>query len=489
MPATIPMAGTLLVPLTGAALTFLVPRRAVGIGLAAAFATAACVIGLLTEVLEHGVATMAVGGWTAPLGIGLRVDGLSALMLTLTAVVGAAISIYAVGYFEAGTRARLFFWPGWLFAWSGLNALYLSADLFNIYVTLEIIGISAVGLTALGGNRAALSAALRYLLVGLLGSLLYLLAVVLIYADHGVLDLDLVRAGLRPGPLAWISLGLLTSGLLLKNALFPMHFWLPLAHGSAPAPVSALLSALVVKASFYLLLRLWFEVYVEVITPAGATVVGVLGGMAVLWGSVLALRQERLKLLVAYSTVAQLGYLFLAFPVVVAAGFSAWSACIYFAVSHGVAKAAMFLSVGTLMHHAGHDRIRDLGPAMQRLPLTMLAFGLAGMSIIGLPPSGGFVAKWLLLEAALRSGPWWVAVVLLIGGVLAAAYLLKAISGAFTVTTDVTAYRAPRTMQWTTFGLALIVIAMGLFATGPLGLLVDGAPGDLSPIARAGSAP
>ena len=196
-------------------------------------------------------------------------------------MVGIAVSVYASGYFS-DDRQRRYFWPLWLLLWSGLNALFLSADIFNIYVTLELIGLAAVALAALPGMAASLNAAMRYLLVSLLGSLVYLLGVALLYANYQLLDLIALGETVAPGMLTWLAMGMMTVGLMLKTALFPLHFWLPPAHANAPAPVSALLSALVVKASFYLLLRLWFELFAGALTQAALQGLGFLGAGALL---------------------------------------------------------------------------------------------------------------------------------------------------------------------------------------------------------------
>jgi multicomponent Na+:H+ antiporter subunit D len=214
----------------------------------------------------------------------------------------------------------------------------------------------------------------------------------------------------------------------LKTALFPLHFWLPPAHASAPAPVSAVLSALVVKASFYLVLRLWLDVFAEAVTPAAASLLGVLGAGAVLWGSWRALRAERLKLLAAYSTVAQLGYLFLFFPLLQAlppgaARDLAMGGLIILALTHGFAKAGLFLAIGIIQQRSGHDIIRELDGTAKRLPATTFAIALAGVALIGLPPSGTFLGKWQLLGAAFTTGQWWRVVVAVIGSLLAAAYI------------------------------------------------------------------
>ena len=461
----------MLLPLAGAMACFLLPRRTLLLGLISALGVVVCVAGLGWLMLEQGAQRYAVGGWGAPLGIDLYADGLSLLMLMMTALVGLGVSVYSIGYFER--RQAVLFWPLWLLLWSALNALFLSADIFNLYVTLELLGLAAVALVALAGSANALTAAMRYLLVNMLASLCYLLGVALLYHNFGSVDIAILAQRVEPSPAVWAAMGLMSAGLLLKSALFPLHFWLPPAHSSAPAPVSALLSALVVKASFYILLRLWLEIF----PPAGAALgqlFGVLGAAAVLWGGIQALRQTRLKLLIAYSTVAQLGYLFLAFPL---GSTLAWKGSLYLLLSHALAKAAMFMAAGNILHFCGHDRITDLDRVAQRLPVTMTAFALAGVSIVGLPPSGGFIGKWMLLEAALRDGQWWWVVTLILGGLLAAAYIFKVIGYAFTQAGMLRqTSKVPMTMEWAALALALAALLLGLVALWPLSLMEIGLP-------------
>jgi len=470
----------ILLPLMAGMICFLWPRMAKVLGLITALAVTLSVAGLAWQMLNTGVYRHAVGGWGVPLGIDLHADGLSLLMLVMTALVGVAVSVYSAAYFKGEEAIR--FWPLWLLLLAALNALFLSADIFNVYVTFELMGLAAVALVALAGGRDALGGAMLYLLAALLGSLAYLLGVALLYHGFGTVDIALLAERVDASPVVWAALGLMGAGLLLKTAVFPLHFWLPPAHASAPAPVSALLSALVVKASFYILLRLWLEVFQPLVGSEGVyTLLGLLGAAAVLWGSIQALRQTRLKLLIAYSTVAQIGYLFLAFPLAVAAGVAAWNAVVYLALSHALAKAAMFMAAGNLLRFGGHDSIADLDRVVQRLPLTAGAFALAGVSIIGLPPSGGFIGKWLMLEAALTQGRWDLVAVMILGGLLAAAYIFKVLGYAFTQADVVHESRAvPAGMEWAAFLLAGGAILLGFLAVPVLSLVGIGDPFTIS---------
>ena len=460
----------ILLPLAAGMVSFVWPRLATGLGLGTVVITVLAVVGLGWQLhyIYVGTYRHTIGGWGAPLGIDLYADGLSLLMLTLTALVALGVSVYSCVYFERQQAIR--FWPVWLLLLAALNAMFLTRDIFNLYVTIELLGLSAVTLTALLGGKAALDGAMRYLLATLLGSLFYLLGVALLYHSYGSVDITILAARVEAVPAVWAAFGLMAVGLMLKTALFPLHFWLPRAHASASAPVSAVLSALVVKASFYILLRLWLAIFSPLAEQGPASLLGGLGAAAILWGSFQALRQTRLKLLIAYSTVAQIGYLFLAFPLAAASAVSAWNAAAYMALSHALAKAAMFMVAGNLLRFGSHDRIVDLDRVVQRLPLTAGAFALAGVSIMGLPPSGGFIGKWLLLETALSQGRWDLVAVMLVGGMLAAGYVFKVLGHTFTqasVTHEAGA--VPRTMEWTAFGLAVAAIVLGLIAVPVLG--------------------
>jgi multicomponent Na+:H+ antiporter subunit D len=477
----------ILSPLAGAALAFAFPKRGSRVAVAASVIAVLSVVVLAREVLGSGAQIHPVGGWSAPLGIALRADGLAVLMLVITALIASAVTLYSPQYFlaehdaEAMHRER-YFWPLFLFLWTALNALFLTADIFNLYVTLELLGFAAVALVALAGKREALTAAMRYLFVSLSASLFYLLGVALVYGQCATVDLPSLAAKAQPGPTLWVALALMTGGLLAKAALFPLHFWLPPAHANAPAPVSALLSALVVKGAFYILLRLWFEAFPALMTPAVAQAFGALGAAAILWGSVNALFQSRLKLLVAYSTVAQLGYLFLLFPLAAAreGGFLAWSGGLIFLGAHACAKTAMFLTAGNILHAASHDRIKDLDGITHVLPISAFAFGLAGVSLVGLPPSSGFAGKWLLLSASLAQGQWWWVAVMLVGGLLAAAYIIRVLSHAFTnVSEPRRPHPIPPVMEWTALALAVLAVGLGLAASWPAELLRIGAPAAL----------
>ena len=448
-------------------------------GLAVVFSIA------LTFVQSAQPLTYLLGGWAPPLGIALRADGLSVTMMLAVAVVVAGIAAYAWRDFappagDAGKRAPFMYWLLLLAVWGSLNLVFLSGDLFTLYVALELLTFAGVPLVCLDGRGETLRAALRYLLFALAGSLLYLLGAVLLYGAHGTLDIALLAGLVSPGPIAWTAAALMTVGLLAKTALFPLHIWLPPAHAGAPAAGSAVLSALVIKGSWFLVVRLWFDVMPGVITFSAAQLLAALGALAIVVGSVVALRQERLKLLVAYSTIAQIGYLFLMFPLAFDAGGTALvhgaalDAGVLQAVSHATAKAGMFMAAGLIYASLGHDRIADLAGIARAMPVTVLAFAVAGLALMGVVPSGAYLAKKLLLAAADGSGQWWWTLVLQGGAAFTAGYMVLVLANVLRrpAAPVVLLKRASRLSETAALALAACSLLLALAALGPV-------PGDL----------
>ncbi len=455
-----------------------------GLGIALAVASAMLQAG--------GPLVYLLGGWAPPLGIALRADGLSVVMMVAVAIVIAGIGLYARGDFgtppgTAEARAPLMYWLLLLAVWGSLNLVFLSGDLFTLYVALELLTFAGVPLVCLDGKGETLRAALRYLLYALAGSVLYLLGVVLIYGECGTLDIAMLASRVRPGPVTWVAAALMTTGLLAKTALFPLHLWLPPAHAGAPPAASAVLSALVVKGSFFIVVRLWFDAMPALPGFTAAQLLAGLGAAAILVGNVVALRQERLKLLIAYSTLAQIGYLFIMFPLAYDAGSGAFvrgdalTGGMLQTISHATAKAAMFMAAGLVYGALGHDRIADLAGAARRIPLAVLAFALGGIALTGGVPSGAWLAKKLLLGAADGTGQWWWALVLQGGGFFTAGYVVLVLAHAFRAPAGAveTRARSARLQEAAALALALCSLALALAAGSPMA--GDGVADPLAP--------
>ena len=478
----------IMLPLAGGLLCFLSRRISFLIACLAVCGNLFSISVLVWQLLRMGPMTYHLGGWQPPVGISLNIDGPAILMLLMTAITGLGVTLYARGYFSfriatpkrpgRHERQERFFWPLWMMLLASLNGLFLSGDIFNLYVTIELISVAAVALASLSGKPASQNAAFRYLLVSLLGSLSYLLGVVFIYKIYGVLDLTILRTITAASSGMSVALTLMSVGLILKTALFPMHFWLPPAHANALAPVSSILSALVIKGSLYLIFRLWFDIFYSIIPTSAFTLLGILGAGAIVWGALQAMRQQRLKLLVAYSTVSQIGYLFLAFPLAhLEHSRQPWAAVIFMALSHSLAKSAMFMASGTLFLHMGHDRIKDLTGLRASLPMTVFTFAIAGVNIMGLPPSGGFIAKWLMLTSSLAANQWVWGLVIMVGSLLASVYIFQVVCRFFVVPPGQTIRsRRPHSLllEWPALALAVMALVLGLAAPYPLHILDQG---------------
>lgn len=465
------MAGLLLYLVTNPILLEKLPVALAG-------ALLACLVALSIEFAQTGPFALAMGGHDAPIGIELRLDALALAMLWLTAVVALAVNVYSVGALPAsgGEAAATGFRLLWLPLWSALNALFLTADVFTFYVLLELVSLTAISLVTLDGGARAIGAASRYLLFALAGSTFYLLGVAVLYADTGLLALELLEASPPAGPAASLAAACMTLGLAMKAALFPAHGWLPHAHAEAPSSASAILSALVVTGGAYLIIRLWFGPFGPLTQAPAGQILAALGAAGMVYGSLQALRQSRLKLLVAYSTVAQLGYLLLALPL--ASALAIQGAALH-AVAHGLAKAAFFLAAGNVLYLTGSDRLEELGRGDRRLAGPLAVMAVAGASLAGLPPTGGFMAKWTLASAALAAGQWWWAIMLVVGSLLATAYIVRVLQyglrpGDNPATGRFAGTSLPWAMRWPPLLLAAAAAVMGTAVS----MLAPWLPGD-----------
>ncbi len=484
---------SLVVPVAGVLLAFAAGGRSgERIALLAAPLGLAIAAAIVAALLRTGAPLVYfLGAWAPPLGVALRADGPAGVMLAITAIVVCGVALFARGDLRtpAGVdeaRQPFAFWSLLLGVWGALNMVFLAGDLFALYVALELLTFAAVPLVCLDGRAETLAAALRYLLFTLPGSLLYLLGALLLYGATGTLDNLLLAQRLQAEPATLIGASLMTVGLLAKTALFPLQHWLPPAHAGARPAASAVLSALVVKGPYFIVVRLWFDVFPDLPGRDGTQLLAALGAAAIAFSSVLALRQERLKLVIAYSTLAQIGTLFLVFPLAFSAGSGqlqaggALAGGILQAISHATAKAAMFMAAGLLYAALGHDRIAGLGGCARALPVPVLAFAIGGVALIGLPPSGSYLAKDLLLRAAAETEQWGWTLVIQSGGFFTSSYLVLVLAHALAPAEEPlrSASPLPRGPQAAALALALCSLFLGLAPWGALLPVASGAAPD-----------
>lgn len=485
-------------PLLVAVVTAVVPLRVSRI-LTLVSAVSWLLLALLvaSTVASRGVLVLVLGRWGPPIGIELRADGLAATMLLLTTVVGLAVAVFASA--EDGLTgtpvSRAAYWPLWSVLVAALHAVYLSGDLFNSYVALELLTVAGVGLVALGG-KPAIGPALRYLVVAVLGSIAFLVAVALVYAESGALATTDVADRGAASPTVLVALALGTVGLGVKTAVWPLHGWLPPAHAGAPTAVSPLMSALVVKGSLVVLVRLWTEVGDLRVPEALAVVVGLLGAGAIGHASLGALRETSLKRVVALSTVAQVGYFVLAVPLLLAppeTAALAWQGLLLLVVSHGLAKAAMFLAAGALVRRYGTTDVSAMRGAVSAAPMETFTFGVAGIVLAGLPPGLAFAGKWQLATAGILQDRWWVVAVLLVGGLLTLAYTFRVLAVLVLHPEDpadeagddadapAPAYVTPARMRWSALTVVMASLLLGLYPLPLIDLGLVGLPSGVAP--------
>ena len=404
------------------------PRLSWAVTLAVALTTTAAASVLCAVVAGGGEVRYAVGGWGAPLGIELRFDRLSAVTALFGAVTVLVVVFSRTLLPRSGPRASLFF-ALVLVNLGGLNGFAVAGDLFNLFVFMELLSVSAYALVAAGRARGAALAALKYLLPCAVSSLLVLFAVGLAFALTGSLNMADVSARL-PGaapPAVALTLAAFAVGFMIKAALFPLHFWLPDAHGSAPGPVSALLSALVVKAGIIGLVRV-AAVFGDAAQPGLNVALMLLGAVAIVFGGVAALVQREIKRVLAYSTISNIGYIALGLGTASATAVAGGLAHVFY---HGVTKAGVFLAAAALVERTGLHTIDDLRGLGHRMPWAATALGAGMIALAGVPPTAAFVGKWQIALGAMEAGRPALVAVVLAGALLALGYGIRIINALF----------------------------------------------------------
>ena len=410
------------IPLFGALLAGFSRRAGVAFSLALAVSwllpfTAGA---MLWQVLTSGPISYHLGGWPPPWGIEYRIDVLNAFVLLLISTVGAVIMPFAWRSvaFEVEEGQRAWFYCMYLLCLTGLLGIAATGDAFNAFVFLEISSLSTYVLIALGRDRRALVAAFQYLIMGTIGATFYIIGVGLLYLLTG--SLNMVDIAQRLGPL-WAehsraivaALAFITVGVSLKLALFPLHVWLPNAYAYAPSWATAFLSATATKVAIYLLIRFFFSVFGVAIDFDDLRVAGIIIALslaAMFVASLVAVFQTNLQRMLAYSSVAQIGYITLGIGLANQAGLTGGLVHI---VNHALMKAALFLAAGAIFFRIGSVRLSDLAGIGRKMPLTMTAFTVACFGLVGTPGTSGFISKWYLALGAFDKG-WWVLVFLLV---------------------------------------------------------------------------
>lgn len=387
---------------------------------------------LLNQVIETGTIEYWLGGWEPPWGIEYRIDLLNGYLLLLVTLMSTIILIAAQTSIEKELpeNRHTFFYVSYLLCLTGLLGILATADTFNLFVFLEISALSSYTLIGLGTDRRALTAAYQYLVMGTIGATFIIIGVGMMYMMTGTLNMfDLAERlpAVSNSRTVLCAFGFFIVGVCLKLALFPLHLWLPNAYAWAPSVATAFLAATSTKVAVYVLIRYMFTVFgvsfVGVSLPLGHIFL-VLGLAGIFAASVAAIYQLNIKRLFAYSSVAQIGYMILGLAMGTKLGLTATLLHLF---NHALMKAAIFLAIGAVVYRIGSSQLYHFAGLGRKMPLTMAAIVVGGLSLVGVPLTVGFVSKWYLVVALLERGWWPVAILVLISSLLAVIYVWRII--------------------------------------------------------------
>ena len=426
------------VPLLSAPLCALIyrPRIAWAIALAVSALALATSLALLQQVLADGPISYALGGWAAPWGIEYRVDTVNAFVLVIVSAISTIALPYARPSVEQEVREEriALFYTSWMLCLTGLLGIAITGDVFNVFVFLEISSLSSYVLISLGSDRRALVAAFRYLIMGTIGATFIVIGVGLLYVMTGTLNMmDLAARidAVEDTRTIKVAFVFLTLGIGIKMALFPLHAWLPNAYACAPSVVTAFLAGTATKVAVYVWLRFFCTIFgadFSVDTMSMELVLMPLALAAIVVASVIAVFQDDAKRLLAWSSVAQIGYMALGISLFSVTGLTA---AIVHLFNHAIIKAALFMALGCIVYRTGGVSIASLAGLGRRMPWTMAAFVFGALSLIGVPLTVGFISKWYLLLAALEQGWWQIAAAVVATSLLAAVYCGRVIEAAY----------------------------------------------------------
>ena len=397
-------------------------------------------IALLRRVRAEGVIYYALGGWAAPTGIEYRIDLVSAFVAVIVTTIGAVAVLYArqsIAKEISEDRIALFY-TAFILSMTGLLGISITGDVFNVFVFLEVSSLSAYSMIALGQDRRALSAAFQYLIMGSIGATFYVIGIGLLYVMTGTLGMEdlavripeVLADGQGTRTIA-VAFTFLTVGITLKLALFPLHLWLPNAYTYAPSAVTGFMASTATKVSVYVMLRFFFTIFGAEFSFGQMhlnRVLMPLALVAILAMSLVAIYQPNVKRMLAFSSVAQIGYMILGISFGSVLGVTAGIIHLF---NHALMKGALFMAMGCIMYRVGSVRIEKMQGLGKVMPWTMAAFVGGGLSLIGVPLTVGFVSKWYLVQAALEQGQWPVAAVVMIGSLMALIYIWKVVEVAY----------------------------------------------------------
>ncbi len=464
-----------LVPLLAAPLAMLFGNRAFAYGISFAASVASFIFSmfLLARVMDGSVLSYHLGGWAPPLGIEYRVDAANALVLLIVSAISAVVLPFARTSIETeiAERHHTLFYACYMLCFTGLMGVAITGDAFNVFVFLEVSSLSTYVLVALGAekDRRALSAAYDYLILGTIGATFFVIGLGLIYMTTGTLNMaDLAQrlTGLESNRTLRSGFAFIVVGMGLKMAIYPLHRWLPSAYTYAPSAVSAFLAATATKVAIYVVLRFMFSVYSAKFGFERDTLQLIIFPFAIIAmfaASIVACYQINLKRMLAYSSIAQIGYMLLGVSMLNVTGLSATLVHLF---NHAVTKGALFLAVGAIVYRTGSALLPHMAGLGRKMPWTSAAIVIGGLSLIGIPSTAGFVSKWVLIAGAFERDAWPVAVLIVASSLIAVVYVWRVLEVLYLqpAPANSTATEAPLGLLIPTWILALASIWFGLDA-------------------------
>ena len=434
-------------------------------------------ISMLQMLEEIDVLTYTLGGWQAPLGIELRIDALSVLLLLILSGSASLVSIYALKSVEKeiAEGKQVLFYSAFLLVMAGLIGISITGDAFNVFVFLEISSLSTYAIISMGRDRRALHASYQYLIMGTIGATFILIGIAFLYVMTGTLNMsDLAQRIPAVANTSAIraAFAFITIGLGIKAAMLPLHQWLPNAYAYSPSVVSTFLAATATKVAVYVMIRFELTVFgieFSLLEMPFDKILMILGTLGILGGSIYAIYQSNVKRMLAYSSIAQIGYILLAIGLASHPGFTAALLHIF---NHALIKGSLFMALGIVFFRYASTELSVMSGIGKTMPLTMAAFTIGGLSLIGVPGTAGFVSKWYLVTALLDASLWPIALLILVASVLTLIYVGRVIEVAYfrPAPEGSTHKKIPSTMIVTLWIFALSNIYFGLNIDISLGI-------------------
>lgn len=407
-----------------------------------------------------------MGAWKIPLGIVLVLDGLSGPIILILNLISFLCVLFSFNYMDMYS-GREKYYSLFLIMVAGMNGVVLTGDIFNLFVFLEIASVASYALVGFGTMRQELEASFKYLVLSSIGAAFILLGIAMVYSQTRNLNMAYISkilSGSQIPSTIFLALGLFTIGFAIKSALVPFHAWLPDAHPSAPAPISSMLSGVLIKTvGIYALVRIGYNV-LGMNMSVLPDILRVLGVLSLMIGVLLALGQWDFKRLLAFHSVSQMGYIALGFGIATPLGIIGG---LFHLLNHSVFKSLLFLNSGAVYYSADTRDLKQMGGISSRMPVTGTTSMIASMSIAGVPPFNGFWSKLFIVIACIQAGYIWLAFWAVLGSIFTLASFLKVQRYGFLgrIRKELKNIKeAPFWMQFPMIVLGVLCVVMGLLA-------------------------